>query len=207
MVNSLRDADPGLPEPVVVREVAAAIPDGGALVVGSSMPIRDLDLVMRPRDGIVIHAIRGGSGIDGFVSTVMGVALARLVTDGPVVALCGDLSQLHDINGLMPGPDPRPEVTFVVSTNDGGGIFSVLPQARQGDPAVAERLWGTPHGMAIERLAAAYDGEHILVRTAADLTAALSSYGGVRIIEVRTDRAANATLHERLRQITAGNAG
>jgi 2-succinyl-5-enolpyruvyl-6-hydroxy-3-cyclohexene-1-carboxylate synthase len=206
-VNALLDAEPGLPEPVVVREVAAAIPDGGALVVGSSMPIRDLDLVMRPRDGIAIYANRGVSGIDGFVSTAMGIAFGRLVTDGPVVALCGDLSLLHDINGLMPGPDPRPEVTFVVINNDGGGIFSVLPQAKDVDPAIAERLWGTPHGMSIEKLAAAYDVEHTLVRTAADLTAVLSSYGGVRIIEVRTDRAANAKLHERLRQITAGEAG
>jgi 2-succinyl-5-enolpyruvyl-6-hydroxy-3-cyclohexene-1-carboxylate synthase len=201
-VNAVLESEPGLPEPVVAREVAAFVPTGGALVVGSSMPIRDLDLVMQPRTDLSIYANRGVSGIDGFVSTVMGVALGRLDSDGPVIALCGDLSLLHDINGLMPGPDPRPDVTFVVINNEGGGIFSVLPQSKQVDRSVAERLWGTPHGMSIEKLARAYDVDHTLVRTTSDLASALSSHGGVRIIEIRTDRAANATLHERLRHIT-----
>jgi len=203
-VDAALAAEAGLPEPVVAREVAALIPDGGTLVVSSSMPIRDLDLVMRPRDGLEVYANRGVSGIDGFVSTAMGIAIGRRASTAPVVALCGDLSLLHDINGLMPGPDPRPDLTFVVINNDGGGIFSVLPQSKAVDPAVAERLWGTPHGMSLARLAAAYDVAHSLVSTAAELAAALAapSSGGVRMIEVRTDRAANAALHDRLRQVT-----
>jgi 2-succinyl-5-enolpyruvyl-6-hydroxy-3-cyclohexene-1-carboxylate synthase len=196
-----------LTEPRVAREVAELVPEGTSLVVSSSMPIRDLDLVMRPRTGLPVYSNRGVSGIDGFVSTVMGIALGRPADDGPVVGLCGDLSLLHDINGLMPGPDPRPDVTFVVINNDGGGIFSVLPQSKHVDPAVAERLWGTPHGMSMEKLAAAYDVEYSSVRTAPELAAALSSYGGVRIVEVRTDRSANAELHDRLREITVSALG
>ena len=171
------------------------------LVVASSMPIRDLDLVMRPRSGVRILANRGVSGIDGFVSTVQGIAIGRPV-DGPTVALCGDLSLLHDINGLLPGPDARPDVTYVVINNDGGGIFSLLPQGSSVDPEAFERLFGTPHGMSLQQVAVAYAVDYAEVRTAAELTTSLSSYGGVRIIEIRTNRAENAALHERLRAIT-----
>jgi 2-succinyl-5-enolpyruvyl-6-hydroxy-3-cyclohexene-1-carboxylate synthase len=191
----------------VARDVSDLVPDGSALVVASSMPIRDLDLVMRPREHLTIYANRGVSGIDGFVSTAMGVAISRREPDGkarngPTVALCGDLSLLHDVNGLMPGPDRRPDITFIVINNNGGGIFSVLPQSGAVDAAVAERLWGTPHNMSIAKLAAAYEVDHQHVETPDELKRALSSYGGVRLIEVRTDRAANTALHARLRSLT-----
>ena len=204
-IDAILDTSPTLTEPQVARDVAALVPDDTALVVSSSMPIRDLDLVMRPRLGICVYANRGVSGIDGFVSTAQGVAIGR-DSDAPTVALCGDLSLLHDVNGLMPGPDPRPDVTYVVINNDGGGIFSLLPQGSSVDPAAFERLFGTPHRMSLERVAAAYEVEHRLVGTAAELAEALSSYGGVRIIEVRTNRADNAALHEQLRGITASTA-
>jgi 2-succinyl-5-enolpyruvyl-6-hydroxy-3-cyclohexene-1-carboxylate synthase len=199
-IDSVLDASPVLTEPQVARDVAELVPDGSALVVSSSMPIRDLDLVMRPRSDVHVFANRGVSGIDGFVSTAQGIAIGGSV-DGPTVALCGDLSLLHDINGLMPGPDSRPDVTYVVINNDGGGIFSLLPQGTSVDPAAFERLFGTPHRMSLGDVAAAYDVEHRLVGTAAELSDALASYGGVRMIEVRTDRAENAALHQRLRAI------
>jgi 2-succinyl-5-enolpyruvyl-6-hydroxy-3-cyclohexene-1-carboxylate synthase len=199
-IDAVLDGSPALTEPQVARDVAALIPAGSALVVSSSMPIRDLDLVMQPREQIRILANRGVSGIDGFVSSAQGIAIAH--DAGPTVALCGDLSLLHDINGLMPGPDSRPDLTYVVINNDGGGIFSLLPQGSAVDPVAFERLFGTPHGMSLDRVAAAYDVDYTLVSTAAELAKALSWYGGVRIIEVRTDRAENATLHARLREIT-----
>jgi 2-succinyl-5-enolpyruvyl-6-hydroxy-3-cyclohexene-1-carboxylate synthase len=198
-IDAVLDESLILTEPQVARDVAALLPDGSALVVASSMPIRDLDLVMRPRSDIAIIANRGVSGIDGFVSTAQGVAIAH--DSGPTVALCGDLSLLHDSNGLLPGLAARPDITYVVINNDGGGIFSLLPQASSVNPASFERLFGTPHGVSIERFAAAYDVEHTLVATAAELATELSSYQGVRIIEIRTDRAENAALHERLRAI------
>jgi 2-succinyl-5-enolpyruvyl-6-hydroxy-3-cyclohexene-1-carboxylate synthase len=201
-VDAIIDESDALTEPWVARDVAALLPDGAALVVSSSMPIRDLDLTMRPRNGIEIHANRGVSGIDGFVSTAQGVAIGR-AGRGPTVALCGDLSLLHDINGLLPGPDLRPDVTYVVINNDGGGIFSLLPQGSAVEPNAFERLFGTPHGMSVEAVAAAYQVDYQRVRTATELADALSSYRGVRIIEVRTDRAANTALHARLREIRA----
>jgi 2-succinyl-5-enolpyruvyl-6-hydroxy-3-cyclohexene-1-carboxylate synthase len=200
-VDRLLDAE-GRSEPRIARDVAKLIPPGGALVVASSMPIRDLDLVMEPRDDLTVYANRGVSGIDGFVSTAMGVARAR--PDSPVVALCGDLSLLHDVNGLAVGSEQPPDVTFVVINNDGGGIFSLLPQATSVEPAAFERLFGTPHGVSFDRLAAAYGVGHRLITTADELPDALANRGGIRIVEIRTDRAANAALHARMRAITPG---
>jgi 2-succinyl-5-enolpyruvyl-6-hydroxy-3-cyclohexene-1-carboxylate synthase len=198
-LDEVLDGSPTLTEPLVARDVAALAPDDAVLVVSSSMPIRDLDAVMRPRP-LRIVANRGVSGIDGFTSTAQGVALAH---DGPTVALAGDLSLLHDINGLLPGPDARPDVTYVVVNNDGGGIFSLLPQGTEVARADFERLFGTPHGMVLADVAAAYQVSHALVSTVDELRAALAGPDRLRIVEVRTDRNANAALHERLRETAA----
>jgi 2-succinyl-5-enolpyruvyl-6-hydroxy-3-cyclohexene-1-carboxylate synthase len=198
-IDAVLDASSTLTEPQVARDVAALVPERTALVVASSMPIRDLDLVMHPREQVHVYANRGVSGIDGFASTAQGVAIAHGDL-GPTVALCGDLSLLHDSNGLLPGPDRRPDVTYVVINNDGGGIFSLLPQGSSVDPASFERLFGTPHRLSLERFAAAYQIDYTMVTTRAELATALAS-GGERIIEVRTDRVANAVLHSRLRDI------
>jgi 2-succinyl-5-enolpyruvyl-6-hydroxy-3-cyclohexene-1-carboxylate synthase len=200
-IDAALDSSPTLTEPQVARDIAALVPGNGALVVASSMPIRDLDLVMRPRDDLRVYANRGVSGIDGFLSTAQGIAIGGDHA-GPTVALCGDLSLLHDINGLMPGPAARPDVTYVVINNDGGGIFSLLPQGSSVEPDAFERLFGTPHGMSLERVAAAYGVPHTLVTTAAELAEALSTYPGLRIVEVQTHRIENAALHDRLRAIT-----
>jgi 2-succinyl-5-enolpyruvyl-6-hydroxy-3-cyclohexene-1-carboxylate synthase len=196
-VDAVLDDDDALSEPRVARDLADALPDGAALVVASSMPIRDLDLTMRARDGLRIVANRGVSGIDGFVSTAAGVALSH---DGPTWALAGDLSLLHDVNGLLVGPaEPHPDLTFVVVNNDGGGIFSLLPQA-DGDAAGFERLFGTPHGRDLSAVAAAYGVAHTAVATPADLAAALAEAPkDLRLVEVRTDRAGNVDLHRRMR--------
>jgi 2-succinyl-5-enolpyruvyl-6-hydroxy-3-cyclohexene-1-carboxylate synthase len=198
-IDTMLDRDGSLSEPLVAREVAALLQADAVLVVSSSMPIRDLDAVMRPRP-VRIVANRGVSGIDGFTSTAQGVALAH---GGPTVALAGDLSLLHDINGLLPGPDTRPDVTYVVVNNDGGGIFSLLPQATEVAPADFERLFGTPHGMVLADVAAAYQVGHALVSTVDELRAALATADGLRIVEVRTHRNENAALHERLRETAA----
>jgi len=140
----------------IARDVAAAVPGGGALVVASSLPVRALEWCMAPRPGLRVLANRGANGIDGFVSTALGVASAH---SGPVVALCGDLCLLHDTNGLL-GGGSSPPVTFVAVDNGGGGIFSYLPQH---ELAEFETLFATPqsvdlvavaraHGMTAERV-------------------------------------------------------
>jgi len=198
-VDELLDETDPLSEPRVARDVAGHLAEGSNLVVASSMPIRDLDTTMRPRRGLTIHANRGVSGIDGFVSTANGVALAGT---GPTYALAGDLSLLHDANGLL--ADPPPDLTIVVVNNDGGGIFSLLPQADRTTQETFEKLFGTPHGVDPARLAAAYGAGHVRVETAAELAAELATAPtGLRLVEVRTDRPANAELHRQLRAVAA----
>ncbi len=196
------DAVDQVTEPRLARDLAAALPHGALLTVASSMPIRDLDLTMRPREGLRIIANRGVSGIDGFVSTAVGAALGHaLDQDGPAWALAGDLSLLHDVNGLL--ADPPPDLTFVVVNNDGGGIFSLLPQASAELPAF-ERVFGTPHGADLAKVVTGYGGSHQVITGVAELQAAVATPPkGLRVLEVRTDRAANAELHRQLTEVAA----
>ncbi|GGM60545.1 2-succinyl-5-enolpyruvyl-6-hydroxy-3-cyclohexene-1-carboxylate synthase [Thermopolyspora flexuosa] len=184
----------GLTEPRLARDLAASLPNGSLLFCGSSMPVRDLDQVMRPRRGLRVMANRGASGIDGLVSTAIGAAIAH---DGPGYALLGDLSLLHDQNGLILGPrEPRPDLCLVVVNNDGGGIFSLLPQAALTGPF--ERVFGTPHGVDIGYLAAATGTPYTPLASIEDLPKAIRGQG-LRIVEARTDRAQNAAVHAALR--------
>ncbi|MEX0790014.1 MAG: thiamine pyrophosphate-dependent enzyme, partial [Actinomycetota bacterium] len=183
----------GITEPRIARDLAQCLPDGALLYVASSMPIRDLDWAMRTRSGMQILANRGANGIDGFVSSVLGAALSH---PGPVVALTGDLSLLHDQNGLLAASQGSLDVVFVVVNNDGGGIFSFLPQA---DQPGFEKLFGTPHGLDLSRLANLYDCGYSLIHDPSELGPAVLQAvgtGGVHLVEARTDRQLNVAFHE-----------
>ena len=175
----------GLPEAVVADLVMDAVPAGGLLVSGSSKSIRDLFL-SGPRTGVTVLANRGVAGIDGTVSTAVGAALAA----GPAYALMGDLTFLHDANGLVIGPgEPRPELTIVVVNNDGGGLFGLLEQGAPEHRDAFERVFGTPHGVDLAALCAATSTPHLRVATRAALKTALAGPAGLRVVEVRTARA------------------
>jgi 2-succinyl-5-enolpyruvyl-6-hydroxy-3-cyclohexene-1-carboxylate synthase len=195
--DAILDAGAGFSEPRLARDLAAVLPDGGLLWAASSMPVRDLDQHLAARAGLRILASRGASGIDGLVSSAIGAALAwQSAGGGPAVALLGDLAFLHDSPGLMLGPDePRPDLCLLVVGNDGGGIFSTLEQAAF--PAQFERLFGTPHGTDLERIAQAAGLAYTRLERPEDLGAVLSGRG-LRVAEVRTDRAAGAALRGRL---------
>ncbi|WP_405149566.1 2-succinyl-5-enolpyruvyl-6-hydroxy-3-cyclohexene-1-carboxylic-acid synthase [Sphaerisporangium sp. NBC_01403] len=187
--------DSGMSEPRLARDLTEVLPNNTLLFCGSSMPIRDLDQAMRPRRGLRLLANRGASGIDGLVSTAIGAALAH---NGPSYALLGDLTLLHDQNGLILGPrEPRPDLCLVVINNDGGGIFSLLPQA--GLPESFERVFGTPHGVDLSYVAAATGTPHTLLSSIDDLPKAIRGEG-VRIVEARTDREENARVHVAMRE-------
>ncbi|MGH4022163.1 MAG: 2-succinyl-5-enolpyruvyl-6-hydroxy-3-cyclohexene-1-carboxylic-acid synthase [Pseudonocardiaceae bacterium] len=188
----------------VARRMVAALPAGALLVVGSSNPIRDVALAARPRTGLTVLANRGVGGIDGTVSTAVGAALAHR---GPCYALLGDLTFLHDTNGLLLGPaETRPDLTIVVANDEGGGIFGLLEQGAPEHAAAFERVFGTPHGTDLAALCAAHHVPHRRV-PAEELAAALDPVPGMRVVEVHTERAGLRTLHERLRAAVAGAVG
>ena len=192
----LRDS---LTEPLLARELLTALPENALLWAGNSLSVRDIDLVMAPRADVRVLASRGASGIDGTASTAAGAALAHAAAHpgSQAFALIGDLAFLHDAAGLAIGPaEPRPDVCLVVVNNDGGGIFETLEQAAF--DGVFERLFGTPHGASVERLAAAFGVPYTLVEQPGELAKAVSGTG-LRIVEARTDRAANAALRGRMR--------
>jgi 2-succinyl-5-enolpyruvyl-6-hydroxy-3-cyclohexene-1-carboxylate synthase len=174
----------------------ATLPDGSALVVASSMPVRDLESFAAPRTGVRVHANRGVNGIDGFVATVLGISAGD---DGPTVALTGDLCFLHDANGLLGAVDRGLDAVFVVIDNRGGGIFSFLPQAQL--PEHFETLFGTPQPVELTGLAAVHGVPTVEVTRADALAPALLdaiSAGGVRMVLVRTERADNVVRHRQI---------
>ncbi|MGQ0630945.1 MAG: 2-succinyl-5-enolpyruvyl-6-hydroxy-3-cyclohexene-1-carboxylic-acid synthase [Sporichthyaceae bacterium] len=191
-VDAVLDEAP-LSEPAIARALGRGLPAGGLLVTGPSRPVRDLELTLLARGDIRVLANRGVNGIDGVVSTAIGAALAHQRRGGgPAYALLGDLTYLYDRNGLLLGPDePRPDLCLVVVDNDGGGIFSTLPQAGIDG---FERVFGTPHGIDICADAANVGLPAREVRDAAELSAALVPVPGLRLVRVRTDRKATANL-------------
>ena len=166
-------ATEGLPWPsglAVAETLAGALPPGAVLVVGSSNPVRDLDLSLGATTAaehadVDVVANRGLAGIDGLVSTAVGVALAR--PERPAYALLGDLTFLHDANGLTIGPgEPRPDLTIVVVNDDGGGIFATLEHGAPERADRFERVFGTPTGTDLAGLCRAHGVTHELRRFA-----------------------------------------
>jgi 2-succinyl-5-enolpyruvyl-6-hydroxy-3-cyclohexene-1-carboxylate synthase len=196
VIDQLVDTDPGLNEPKISRDLMAALPSESALVVSSSMPIRDIESYGRPRNGIETHANRGANGIDGVTSTAVGVALADPTR--PVTLLIGDVAFLHDTNGLLGLAGRSVRLTIVVIDNDGGGIFSFLPQRTAVDDERFEQLWGTPHGVDIPALARAHGIPVETVKSSAELIAllVLPPALGSRVLYLRTNRAENVALHQ-----------
>ena len=191
VIDELLDGH-GITEPRIARDVAGCLPHGSLLYVASSMPIRDLDWFMRARPGLEILANRGANGIDGFVSSTLGAGLAH---SGPVVGLCGDLSFLHDQNGLLLASDRSVDAVFVVVNNNGGGIFSFLPQAGR---AGFERLFGTPHDLELSRVAAGYGCGYQLADDPSEIAPSVLraiQHGGLQVVEARTDREASVIFH------------
>src|SRR5688572_8263502 len=189
----------------VARDVATAGARSSrnpALVVASSMPVRDLEAFAGGTPGRVF-ANRGVNGIDGLVSTVLGVAAGSGAAPPgragePVIGLLGDLAFLHDAGGLLGAPGRGLDAVFVVVDNRGGGIFSFLPQAGL-PPERFELLFGTPPDADVVAVAQAYGVPAERVDRAADVAPAVEralGAGNVRVVVVPTgDRTANVDRH------------
>ena len=188
--------------PAVARMIAAALPAAATLVVGSSSSVRDLELAVdwSTTAGVRVVANRGLAGIDGVVSTAVGVALAGA---GSTYALVGDLTFLHDANALLIGPDERrPDLTVVVVNDDGGGIFATLEPGEPQRSGDFERVFGTATGARLADLARAYGIGYALAGSAAELAAAVAEAPrGLRVVEVPLDRRLHRARRERLREL------
>jgi 2-succinyl-5-enolpyruvyl-6-hydroxy-3-cyclohexene-1-carboxylate synthase len=190
-LDALLAAEADLTPWEVAGAVARALPAGGLLVVGASNPIRDLDLMV-PRYEVggrrKVIANRGLSGIDGTVSTAVGAALGRDSTRS--FALMGDVTLLHDANGLVHDVhDAEPDLTVVVVNDDGGSIFATLEQGAPEHADRYDRLFGTPHGVDLASLCAATRTPHWRAESLPELEQALASpNGGIEVVEVRVRR-------------------
>ncbi len=186
-----------LTEPQLAHRLVSCLPEGGCLVLASSMPIRDVDTFAPSHAArLRVLANRGVNGIDGALSTALGAAATNAV---PTVVLLGDLAFLHDLGGLLIARRSRIPLTVVVANNDGGGIFSFLPVAGVG--ASFEPLFATPHGLELSHAAALFGAHHVRVKSAAELAVALRAglQGGLHLVEAELPgRAANVALHQDL---------
>ena len=191
-VEDVLDGWDGMSGLHVARAVARAqqgLPvDGPPLLVGASSLVRDLDLVLdHTLEQPPVHASRGLAGIDGTLSTAAGLALARST---PVRALVGDLTFLHDTNGLLVGPtEERPPVQVVVADDGGGSIFGLLEHGEDRFAGVHERFFATPHDVDLAALCAAHGVAHRVVVDEASLAQALDGWdGGSEVVQVLVDR-------------------
>jgi 2-succinyl-5-enolpyruvyl-6-hydroxy-3-cyclohexene-1-carboxylate synthase len=185
-------------ESTIAKEIASSLPNGSSLFVSSSRPIRDLEGFATPRSGVTTYANRGLAGIDGNISTALGIASASKQT----FAVLGDLSFLHDLTGLIHREDIN--CCFLVINNDGGGIFSTLPQS---GVAGFETVFGTPHGLDPAAIAASMGIKTSTISSIAELKKTLATpVAGISVVVVNVpSRQANANelkaLYESMKSI------
>ncbi|MFZ5440141.1 MAG: 2-succinyl-5-enolpyruvyl-6-hydroxy-3-cyclohexene-1-carboxylic-acid synthase [Myxococcota bacterium] len=185
-----------LTEPLVARTFVAALPEDTQVFLSSSMPIRDVDAFASSGRRLRVFTNRGVNGIDGVTSTALGVAAG---SGRATAMLIGDVACLHDLGGWLIAKRHALSLTAVVVNNDGGGIFHFLPIA--GRTPHFEDLFGTPHGVELAHLAALAGGQLHRPTSLDELGATVSrcvSGGGLHLVEVRTDRAANVDAHRAL---------
>ena len=183
----------------VFTELAGLLPGGTTLYVGNSMPLRDLDTFFwSSEQHIRVMGNRGANGIDGIISSALGASAAAAQHE-PTALVLGDLSFFHDLNGLLAARLHQLNLTIVLINNDGGGIFSFLPQAAY--PEHFEQLFGTPTGLDFRLAVEMYDGQFQKVASWEQFRKAVIRglhTGGLHVIEVPTERASNVKMHRQL---------
>ncbi|WP_416354160.1 2-succinyl-5-enolpyruvyl-6-hydroxy-3-cyclohexene-1-carboxylic-acid synthase [Agrilactobacillus fermenti] len=179
--------------------IMAATLTAGNIFLSNSMPIRDFDNYFEPQNSqkFAIYCNRGANGIDGVTSTALGIFSQSANAANFLVT--GDLAFFHDLTGLMMAQRYHLNVTIIVINNNGGGIFSFLPQHAASD--YFETVFGTPQNLNIEKIAMAYNFNYQLIKNKSALQKALSqSNKGPRILEIQTDREINLKQHQALTQ-------
>ncbi|MEI6043633.1 MAG: 2-succinyl-5-enolpyruvyl-6-hydroxy-3-cyclohexene-1-carboxylic-acid synthase [Chloroflexota bacterium] len=186
-----------LSEAKVFAELSQLLPNNTLFYVGNSMPIRDADTFFKSNcRNIRVLGNRGANGIDGVVSSALG---ASAITPLPTMLILGDISFYHDMNGLLAAKRHKLNLTIILLNNDGGGIFSFLPQAAY--PDNFEELFGTPHGLDFQHTAALYGANWRRVESWEDFRSAVQTAtktNGLNLIEVPTNRARNVSQHREI---------
>jgi 2-succinyl-5-enolpyruvyl-6-hydroxy-3-cyclohexene-1-carboxylate synthase len=192
-------ADAELSEGKLFAELGNLLPDGAVIYAGNSMPVRDMDSFLAQSDArLRCLSNRGANGIDGVVSSALGASAADA---GPVVLVIGDVSFYHDLNGLLAARKHGLDLLVILVNNDGGGIFSFLPQAETegiGDGSNFELLFGTPHGLDFRPFVEGYGGRFERVEDWSRFGSAVAgglAGGGLNVVEVPTDRGRNVAQH------------
>ncbi|XP_038893379.1 protein PHYLLO, chloroplastic isoform X4 [Benincasa hispida] len=215
-------ANYSLSEPQVAQVISEALPCDSVLFLGNSMPIRDVDMYAygwsKCNDSVAARQLnlqlpfcwtwtsgnRGASGIDGLLSTAVGFSVG---CNKRVLCLVGDISFLHDTNGLaiLNQRMARKPVTVVVINNNGGAIFSLLPIKDKVEAAILDQFFHTSHKVSLRSLCMAHGLKHLHVRTKMELQDALFQSHHEEndcIIEVDSSIDANTTFHSVLRKFT-----
>jgi 2-succinyl-5-enolpyruvyl-6-hydroxy-3-cyclohexene-1-carboxylate synthase len=207
-LDALVAAEPELTPYDVAAAVNAAVPAGGLLHVGASNPIRDLDLMARPYrvgERRLVIANRGLAGIDGTVSSAIGAVIGRPQSTR-AIAYVGDVTFLHDLTGLVIGPDEaRPDLTIVVANDNGGSIFATLEQGAPEHAASFDKLFGTPHDVDLAAVCTGLKVPHWRVHDRAELEHALANpNGGIEVVEAVVRRDNRRELDEKIRALATG---
>ena len=198
--DAIIEAQSANTEPGVAQAVADGLPNNAGLLLGNSMPIRDMDMFghWETDRKIRVAANRGASGIDGLIATTVGFAAGR---QQPTTAVIGDLAALHDLNSLaLLATSPTP-IVLVVINNDGGGIFHFLPIAHE--TRSFERYFATPHGRHFGDAAHMFAIDYHYPASRREFNSAYRqavTAGHASLIEVRTDRVQNRQLHQQIEQ-------
>jgi 2-succinyl-5-enolpyruvyl-6-hydroxy-3-cyclohexene-1-carboxylate synthase len=195
LLDRMIEVENTLFEPKAAWLLAKHLPEDTPLFVASSMPVRDVEYVWPAGDRRIRPFFnRGANGIDGTLSTALGVAHGNR----PAVLLTGDLALLHDSNGFLSSPKLRGSLTIVLINNRGGGIFEHLPVAEFNPPF--EEFFATPQSVNFPALASAYGVDHTFVQDWSqfvDLVSTLPN-SGIRVLELRTDRKRDAGVRKAL---------
>ncbi len=190
-----------LSEGKLFYQLADLLPVEATLFVGNSMPIRDLDSFFHyNQKRIKVMGNRGANGIDGTISTALGAS----VISQPMYLVVGDLTFFHDLNGLIAAKMQQLNITILLINNNGGGIFSFLPQSNH--PKHFERLFGTPLDLDYSHAVKMYGGEFTSITDWQHFKTALlqdRQKKGLRVLEIVTDRDNNVKEHRNLWNIVS----
>lgn len=208
--EALENTDHGFTGLHAAAAVADTLAVGDSVFIGASNPIRDMSLVGLPFDGVDVYSPRGAAGIDGSISQAIGVAIESQTRERDLpraprtVALLGDLTFLHDLTGLIIGPDEvRPEnLTIVIANDNGGGIFETLETGQEALRGNFEKAFGTPHDVDIEPLVEGFGVDYRRADTAQELLDTLAELAefavGITVVEARVNRWSRRAMHKEI---------